>query len=54
MGRIDLMAGGCAEALAGFEAIGDRWGMALALVGQAELDDALALTEETTRTAPEG
>ena len=37
MGQIDQVADGCAEALAGFEAIGDRWGMALALVGQAEL-----------------
>jgi predicted ATPase/DNA-binding SARP family transcriptional activator len=37
MGRIDQVADGCAEALAGFKAIGDRWGMAMALVGQAEL-----------------
>jgi predicted ATPase/DNA-binding SARP family transcriptional activator len=37
LGRLDDVARECAEALAGFEALGDRWGMALALVGQAEL-----------------
>ena len=47
MGRMDDVAGGCAEALAGFEAIGDRWGMALALVGQAELS---ALDGDHART----
>jgi len=38
MGRLDDVAQQCAEALAGFQALGDRWGTALALVGQAELD----------------
>jgi tetratricopeptide (TPR) repeat protein len=37
LGRMDGVAEVCAEGLAGFSAIGDRWGMALALVGQAEL-----------------
>jgi tetratricopeptide (TPR) repeat protein len=37
LGRLDDVARECAEALAGFEALGDRWGVALALVGQAEL-----------------
>jgi predicted ATPase len=37
LGRVPDAAGQCAEALAGFRAVGDRWGMALALVGQAEL-----------------
>jgi predicted ATPase/DNA-binding SARP family transcriptional activator len=37
LGRMDGVAEGCAEGLAGFQEIGDRWGMALALVGQAEL-----------------
>ena len=37
MGRLDDVARWCAEGLAGFEAVGDRWGTALALVGQAEL-----------------
>ena len=37
LGRLDEVARACAEALAGFQALGDRWGIALALVGQAEL-----------------
>jgi predicted ATPase/DNA-binding SARP family transcriptional activator len=37
LGRLDDAARECAESLAGFQAIGDRWGVALALVGQAEL-----------------
>ena len=37
LGRVHDVARECAEALAGFQAIGDQWGMALALVGQAEL-----------------
>jgi tetratricopeptide (TPR) repeat protein len=37
LGRLDDVARECAEALGGFEALGDRWGMALALVGQSEL-----------------
>jgi tetratricopeptide (TPR) repeat protein len=37
LGRLDDVARECAEALTGFEALGDRWGVALALVGQAEL-----------------
>jgi predicted ATPase/DNA-binding SARP family transcriptional activator len=37
MARTDGLARDCAEALAGFQALGDRWGTALALVGQAEL-----------------
>jgi predicted ATPase/DNA-binding SARP family transcriptional activator len=37
LGRMDGVAEVCAEGLAGFAEIGDRWGMALALVGQAEL-----------------
>jgi predicted ATPase len=37
LGRIDKTARLCAEALAGFQTIGDRWGTALALVGQADL-----------------
>jgi tetratricopeptide (TPR) repeat protein len=37
LGRMDGVAEVCAEGLAGFGEIGDRWGMALALVGQAEL-----------------
>jgi predicted ATPase/DNA-binding SARP family transcriptional activator len=36
-GRVDGVARQCAEGLAGFSEIGDRWGMALAHVGQAEL-----------------
>jgi predicted ATPase/DNA-binding SARP family transcriptional activator len=37
VGRLDDVARECAEALTGFEALGDRWGVALALVGHAEL-----------------
>jgi ATP/maltotriose-dependent transcriptional regulator MalT len=37
LGRLDDVVRECAEALAGFEALGDRWGVAMALVGQAEL-----------------
>jgi len=37
LGRLGDVAREIAAGLAGFEAIGDRWGMALALVGQAEL-----------------
>jgi predicted ATPase/DNA-binding SARP family transcriptional activator len=37
LGRLHDVARECAEALAGFQAIGDRWGMALALTAQAEL-----------------
>jgi tetratricopeptide (TPR) repeat protein len=37
LGRLDDVARECAESLAGFQAVGDRWGVALALVGQAEL-----------------
>ena len=37
LGRLDDAARWCTEGLAGFEAVGDRWGTALALVGQAEL-----------------
>jgi predicted ATPase len=37
LGRVHDAAGKCAEALAGFRAVGDRWGEALTLVGQAEL-----------------
>ncbi len=37
LGRLDDVARDCAEALAGFQALGDNWGTALALVGQAEL-----------------
>ena len=37
MGRMDGAPGECAEALAGFRALGDRWGIALALTAQAEL-----------------
>ena len=37
LGRLDDAARECGESLAGFQAIGDRWGVALALVGQAEL-----------------
>jgi tetratricopeptide (TPR) repeat protein len=37
LGRLDDVARKCAESLAGFQAIGDRWGVALALVGQADL-----------------
>jgi tetratricopeptide (TPR) repeat protein len=36
LGRVPDAAGACADALARFRAIGDRWGMALALAGQAE------------------
>jgi predicted ATPase/DNA-binding SARP family transcriptional activator len=53
LGRLDDVARECAESLAGFQAIGDRWGAALALVGQAELatldgdyDRAIAALEE--------
>ena len=60
MGRVDQVADGCAEALAGFEAIGDRWGMALALVGQAELSAldgdharAIAVLERATELSRE-
>jgi predicted ATPase/DNA-binding SARP family transcriptional activator len=49
LGRLEGAAGECAEALAGFEAIGDRWGMAMSLTGQADLasldgDHARAIT----------
>ena len=37
LGRLDDVARWCAEGLAGFEALGDRWGTALACAGQAEL-----------------
>ena len=37
LGRVQNAARSCAEALAGFQKIGDRWGTALALVGQADL-----------------
>src|SRR5262249_6246333 len=37
LGRLDDVARESAEALAGFQALGDNWGVALALVGQAEL-----------------
>jgi predicted ATPase/DNA-binding SARP family transcriptional activator len=37
LGRMDGLAGECAQAFAGFQALGDRWGTALSLVGQAEL-----------------
>jgi predicted ATPase/DNA-binding SARP family transcriptional activator len=37
LGTIAGAAEGCAEALAGFREIGDRWGMALALMGGSEL-----------------
>jgi tetratricopeptide (TPR) repeat protein len=37
VGRLDGVAGQLAEALAGFQAVGDRWGMGLALTIQAEL-----------------
>jgi len=37
LGRLDDVIRWCAEALAGFEALGDRWGTALACAGQAEL-----------------
>jgi predicted ATPase/DNA-binding SARP family transcriptional activator len=53
LGRLDEVAREVAESLAGFQAIGDRWGIALALVGQAELatldgdyDRAIAVLEE--------
>jgi len=53
LGHLDDVASKCAESLAGFQAIGDRWGAALALVGQAELatldgdyDRAIAALEE--------
>ena len=53
LGRLDEVAREIAESLAGFQAIGDRWGIALALVGQAELatldgdyDRAIAALEE--------
>jgi len=37
LGRLDDVVRWCAEGLAGFEALGDRWGTALACAGQAEL-----------------
>jgi predicted ATPase len=37
LGRLDHVASECAEALAGFREIGDRWGMALAISAQAQL-----------------
>jgi predicted ATPase/DNA-binding SARP family transcriptional activator len=37
LGRLGDVARWCAEGLAGFEALGDRWGTALACAGQAEL-----------------
>src|SRR5580700_1916097 len=37
LGRLDDVARWCAEGLVGFEALGDRWGTALACAGQAEL-----------------
>jgi ATP/maltotriose-dependent transcriptional regulator MalT len=37
LGRLDHVARECAEARAGFQAIGDRWGMALAISAQAQL-----------------
>ncbi|HET7247102.1 MAG TPA: tetratricopeptide repeat protein, partial [Streptosporangiaceae bacterium] len=37
LGRLDDVIRWCAEGLAGFEALGDRWGTALACAGQAEL-----------------
>jgi ATP/maltotriose-dependent transcriptional regulator MalT len=37
LGRLDDVARWCDEGLAGFQAIGDRWGIALALAGQADL-----------------
>jgi predicted ATPase/DNA-binding SARP family transcriptional activator len=37
LGRLDDVTRWCAEGLAGFEALGDRWGTALACAGQAEL-----------------
>jgi tetratricopeptide (TPR) repeat protein len=37
LGRLDDVARWCAEGLAGFEALGDRWGTAVACAGQAEL-----------------
>jgi len=37
LGRLDDAARWCAEGLAGFEALGDLWGTALACAGQAEL-----------------
>jgi tetratricopeptide (TPR) repeat protein len=37
LGRVEDVARSCAEALAGFQEIGDRWGSALALAGQADL-----------------
>ncbi|HEY5989921.1 MAG TPA: AfsR family transcriptional regulator, partial [Streptosporangiaceae bacterium] len=37
LGRVHDVARECAEALAGFQAIGDQWGMALALTGQADV-----------------
>ncbi|HEY2578578.1 MAG TPA: BTAD domain-containing putative transcriptional regulator, partial [Streptosporangiaceae bacterium] len=37
IGHADLITGQYAEAFAGFQALGDRWGMALALMGEADL-----------------
>ena len=37
LGRLEDVTRWCAEGLAGFEALGDRWGTALACAGQAEL-----------------
>jgi predicted ATPase/DNA-binding SARP family transcriptional activator len=37
LGRMDDVARACAQALAGFQALGDRWGTALGLVIQSEL-----------------
>jgi predicted ATPase len=60
LGRLDDVARECAEALAGFEALGDRWGVALALVGQAELaaldgdhDRAIAALERAVKLSGE-
>ncbi|HEV2373427.1 MAG TPA: BTAD domain-containing putative transcriptional regulator [Streptosporangiaceae bacterium] len=60
MGRLDDVAQRCAEALAGFGEIGDRWGLALALVGQSELaiydghfDQAIAALERAVQLSRE-
>ncbi len=37
MGHVDQVTGQYGESYAGFQALGDRWGMALALMGEAEL-----------------
>jgi predicted ATPase len=60
LGRLGDVARQCTEALAGFEALGDRWGMALALVCQSELvtldggyDQAIAALEQAVELAGE-